>query len=262
MDDPDNTREDLERLRGDRRQILLCNGSQVSPEMSPESRILMRQQENVKDGIAYLLDHDYAWLLHIDSDELLYEPGGETAESWSRRQDVGSVRFTNHEALPLNTTSENAFRDCNWFRINGDANSRRRFMAYGNGKSAVRLTHRAAPDGPHSFKGYRGPLYEPSADEVMILHYPTPTYERWVAKYRHYGDFGDYWYDNPQIPNGVEFMLKSRDVVQDAVKSGDWRKAREFWDGRVMVEDGEAWREDVEDERIRQYEPLAGLAAP
>ncbi len=263
MDDPDNALEDLDRLRGDRQQVIFRNGSQVAPEMSPESRIMMRQQINTGDAIAYLLDRDFEWILHIDSDELLFEPGGEGSNSWSRRRDVGSVRFTNHEALPLSTASENVFEDCTWFRINSDNASRRRFMAYGNGKSAARLTRRVAPAGPHDFSGYRGQVYEPPADEVMILHYPTPTYERWVAKYKQYGDFGNYWYGDERSPNRVEFMLKSRDVVQDAVKSGDWRKARAFWDERVMTEGSEMWRNEIKAGKIRRYEPLANkIAAP
>ncbi|TKA44661.1 hypothetical protein B0A54_04611 [Friedmanniomyces endolithicus] len=218
MDDADNALEDLDRLRGGRQQVILPD------QHSRRHRVL--------------LDRDFEWILHIDSDELLFEPGGEGSNSWSRRRDVGSVRFTNHEALPLSTTSENVFQDCTWFRFNSDAESRQHFMAYGNGKSAARLTHRIAPAGPHGFSGYRGQVYEPPADEVMILHYPTPTYERWVAKYKHYGDFGDYWYGDPQSPNKVSFMLKSRDVVQDAVKSGDWRKARAFWDEKDVRKAG------------------------
>ncbi|KAK0896810.1 hypothetical protein LTR91_018653 [Friedmanniomyces endolithicus] len=258
MDDPDNALEDLDRLRGDRQQVILRNGSQVAPEMSPESRIMMRQQINTGDAIAYLLDRDFEWILHIDSDELLFEPGGEGNNSWSRRRDVGSVRFTNHEALPLSTASENVFEDCTWFRINSDNASRRRFMAYGN----ARLARRVAPAGPHDFSGYRGQVHEPPVDEVMILHYPTPTYERWVAKYKHYGGFGDYWYGDERSPNRVGFMLKSRDVVQDAVKSGDWRKARAFWDEGVMTEGSEMWRNEIKAGKIRRYEPLAKIAAP
>ncbi|KAK0255689.1 hypothetical protein LTR91_017540 [Friedmanniomyces endolithicus] len=262
MDDPDNAIEDLDRLRGERQQIILRNGSQVAPDMSAESRIMLRQESNTKDAIAYLLDRDFEWILHIDSDELLYEPGGETKDSWSRRRDVGSVRFTNHEALPLSTASENVFRDCIWFRFNSDSDSRSHFMAYGNGKSAARLTSRVEPAGPHGFSGYRGQVYEPPADEVMILHYPTPTYERWIAKYKYYGEFGDYWYGDERSPNRVEFMLKSRDVVQDAVKSRSWRKAKAFWDERVTTEGSERWRNEVKEGKIRRYAPLAEMTAP
>ncbi|KAK3068953.1 quinone oxidoreductase [Teratosphaeriaceae sp. CCFEE 6253] len=259
LDDPDRSWSDFERLVGGRSYVTLLNGSQVEPEMSPESRIMLRQHENVKHAVTYLLDRDYTWLLHIDSDELLYEPGGAGLSSWSRQQSAGSVHFTNHEALPLSGITQNPFRECKYFRLNVDGGSQH-FMAYGNGKSAVRLSHRVAASGPHAFTGYRGQLYRVPSDQAMILHYPTTTYESWVAKYRHYGDFGDDWYGDPQLPNQVQFMLRSRDVVQEAVRTGDWEKARAFWEERLLFNHGLEWLdEEVERGRIGRFEPLAGL---
>ncbi|KAK5742525.1 hypothetical protein LTR17_003328 [Elasticomyces elasticus] len=259
MDDPENTRETLEQICSTRPNVILLNGSQTRPEMTPESRIMLRQHDNVLEAIMYFLDpaHPAAWLVHIDTDELLYEPGGETERSWNRHQEAGSIKFTNHEALPLMEEVDDPFVSCTTFRVHSGGT--KHFMAYGNGKAAVRLSNRVAPFGPHAFTGYRGELYKVPAEEAMVLHYPTPSYERWVAKYKHFGQFGDYWYSDPTVPNKMDFMKKSRDVVQAAVKSGDWTEARAFWDSWVPKDGTSGWREDVENDRVRKYEPLAGM---
>ena len=67
----------------------------------------------------------------------------------------------------------------------------------------------------------------------MILHYPTPTFDRWVAKYTHYGNFSGNWYDSP-TPNPVyPFMIGSRDHVQAALRSGNWTAAREYYISQI-----------------------------
>ena len=66
------------------------------------------------------------------------------------------------------------------------------FMAYGNGKRAIRLGASVRADGPHESKAYAGELFDPDAEDVAIQRYPAPTFDRWVAKYMHYGDFSDF----------------------------------------------------------------------
>jgi len=49
-------------------------------------------------------------------------------------------------------------------------------MAYGNGKSAVRLTRGVAPSGP-------------TASQTIILQYPNPSFKTWRARFMLYHDF-------------------------------------------------------------------------
>lgn len=176
--------------------------------MSKESRLVSRQDVNTNVAIKLAFGRDFTWLLHIDLDELLHESNA-TAKAWSQSW-CGCVRVMNHEAVPLDHNSDKPFEDCVWFRFN---NGKQPFMAYGNGKCAVRLSQSVRADGPHNFVGYTGELFEPSAEEIAILHYPTPSFDRWAAKYAHYGDFLDFWFGDPDKLNLVTFMIRSRDLI-------------------------------------------------
>ena len=291
LDDP-TKRPQMERLCRDR-AVKLCDGAMEAPGMAPANRTLLRQSSNLKHAIAFLLDQQHDgqqptqqgqqdpmkeqhrqgplsgkggagdwWLLHIDQDEILYENGD---TSWQTMPDVGHVTFTNHEAIPIPHDTLDAFTDCHWFNVNSDEP----FMAYGNGKSAVRLTQGVLPNGAHCFKGYEGlaitqPALIPSlpGDQAkqnsdqrhpVILHYPYPSFEAWAAKFELYGNFSDYWLDDKKYPNMLEFMLRSRDKVQAALASGNWTEAREFFGARVL--DDERIRRGVQAGMVRYYDP-------
>lgn len=219
MDDP-TERANIERaVQG--RPVVLLEGSKVHPEMTPESRLILRQDANNNAAIEYALTRNLTWLMHIDIDELLYEDGD---QSWRDEEGIGEVSFVNHESVPLRHESTNYFAECHLFKVN---NRRLPFMAYANGKSAVRLSPGVQGFGPHEFWGYRGE--RKWVTSPMILHYANPSFESWVAKYRFYGDFPDYWYDDPSQPNGIHFMLQSRDQLQAALKTGNWDDARNFY---------------------------------
>ena len=261
--------------------VRIFNGAQDAPAMSRPNRLIVRQCSNLRHAINHLLEHldlpEASWLLHIDQDELLYE-GGET--SWEGDPALGHVTFTNHEAVPLPNDTQDAFRDCNWFNVNGP--HAEPFMAYGNGKSTVRLSRGVEPDGPHRFKHFRGnsvTLPRTSAGDggradeeegglageyPVVLHYPYPSFEAWLAKFSLYGGFSDYWLDDESYPNQLEFMLHSRDKVVAACASGrpgsepdgdgPWREAREFFATRVYQ--GQELLSRVQDGRVRRYAPL------
>lgn len=253
MDDP-TERPEFDRLCGDR-PVVLLEGSQVEPTMTPESRVIRRQVANVRNAISYLMERGYTWLLHIDSDELLHGPMVKSG-AWARDPDVGLVTFTNHEALPVGFETRNPFRDCVYFWVNGmDHNAN--FMAYGNGKSAVRLGPGVEPRGPHLFSGQVGRILTPSGEGAMILHYPNPSYNRWFRKFTYYGQFSDYWFGDRWAGKVLKFMLESRDVVQKGHKTGDWASARSFFAERVL--DFERRQEAISQGKIRYYTPLVDI---
>lgn len=253
MDDP-NERPTFEQLCKDK-PVTLLNGSQVEPGMTPESRLIRRQMANMRHAIAYLLEHGYTWLLHIDLDELLYGPLLESA-AWVRDPGVGLVTFINYEALPVAFETSDPFRDCVYFWVNGvDHNAN--FLAYGNGKSAVRLGPAVEPRGAHSFSGHTGRMLTPSADEAVVLHYPYPSYDSWLRKFNHYGRFSDNWFGDRWAPKIMSFMLLSRDVIQKAHQNGDWANVKNFFSKRVL--DVESLTQAVSRGTIRRFMPLADL---
>jgi len=215
------------------RPVVLLDGSKVAGHMTPESRLILRQEENNNAAIAYALSRNVTWLMHIDIDELLYEDGD---QSWRDDEDVGEFSFLNHEAVPLRHESTNYFADCHLFKTNTGILP---FMAYANGKSVVRLAPGVEELGPHEFWGYHGERKE--VEKPMILHYANPSFESWVAKYKFYGNFSDYWRDDPDDPKDFPFMLESRDHLQAAEATGNWEAARNFYYSMIPDE------RDIED---------------
>lgn len=249
LDDP-SLRHAFLHLVGTRRVVFL-DGAADAPHLSPPGRLILRQAANMRRAVEYLLERGIDWLLHMDVDELLYS-GLDMA--WTRRGDVGHVRFRNHEAVPLRFDSRDPFRDCVYFKPNA---GKLPFMAYANGKSAVRLKPGVEPLGPHAFTGYPGmsiTLPADDAQEPVLLHYPHPSFESWTAKYVHYGSFSDHWFDDSRSPIGVGFMLQSRDHVQRALATGDWSESRAFFDETVM--DEATVRQALADGHLRRYAPL------
>ncbi|KAK3997786.1 hypothetical protein QBC44DRAFT_363979 [Cladorrhinum sp. PSN332] len=247
----------------DGRSVLLFDGAQDAPTMSPPHRLLVRQPSNLKHAISYLLEHQdrlgVEWLLHIDQDEILFENG---CTSWATDSRVGQVTFINHEAVPLRHDPSNAFADCVWFNTNGpDAEP---FMAYGNGKSAVRLSPGVEPDGAHRFQNFQGDaitLPDDAQVHPVLLHYPYPSFESWRAKFSLYGRFSDFWMDDEQYPNRLDFMLQSRDkalAAMQAQERGDpgdhWLEARLFFEARAFI--GEELQKRIADGRVRRFTPF------
>lgn len=250
MDDPDE-RIIFHRLCGDR-PVTLLDGSRIEPQMTPESRLIRRQMANMRHAIPYLMERKYTWLLHIDVDELLFGPSIESG-NWAKDPELGLVTFTNHEALPVDFETSDPFRDCVYFWVNGiDHNAN--FLAYGNGKSAVRLGAAVEPRGAHSFSGHIGRTFKYPEEEAVILHYPYPSYNSWLRKFKFYSQFSDHWFGDRRAPKIMDFMLHSRDVVQKARMTGDWANVKEFFSRRIL--DPESRKYAISEGRVRHYTPL------
>ena len=217
LDDPSEQPVLEQLVKG--KPVVFFNGSNEWSDSAPD-RLIIRQEANVNTALAYALSKDITWLLHIDIDELFYENGNRSWETWD---DVGSIQFINHEAVASPREVVNFFEECKIFRVDGGSAA---FMAYIWGKSAVRVTAGVYGDGPHKFLVYQGEKLEVRVP--MILHYPTSTFDRWVAKYKLYGDFSDIWFGDSNRPM-MSFMAESRDLVHAAVASGNWDKAREYY---------------------------------
>lgn len=253
MDDP-SERSMFEGLCDDL-PVTLLEGSRADPGMSPESRLIQRQIENMEHAIPHLITQGYTWLIHMDMDELLFGPLFES-KAWANDLDIGLVTFTNHEAIPVDYETLDPFRDCVYFWVNG-INRNKKFMAYSNGKSAVRLGPGVKPSGPHWFSGHAGRAWTPPSREAMLLHYPYPSYRRWLRKFDYYGAFSNHWFGDRRAPKIMEFMLRSRDVVQKAHHTNDWLQTEEFF--RAHIPNNQTREKALSEDRIRYHTPFSGF---
>lgn len=241
MDDP--TRRPLFEFYVNDARIVLFDGVVDRSDMTPSgimNRIMANTQMALDRALAYGID----WLIAVDDDEVFYDAGD---HSWQTLDNVGQVTFVNHEAVPAKHEVTNCFAECTTFRVNG----RGPFMAYGNGKSAVRVTP-GVKAGIHVFSGYQGESR--TVEHPAILHYPNPSFADWVAKFDNYDKFSDFWWDRPDSPILLEFMLRSRDLVRAAHVSGDWGEARAYFNS--WIPDAESREHLLATGALRHYSPM------
>lgn len=253
MDDPNEVDAFDVFIQG--RPVVLFNGSDVSPDLATPDRLMDRQSANNEVAITYALEKKITWLMHLDPDELFYP---EAEWSWDAQDGIGHISFVNHEAVPLSYPSRNFFADCTLFKtVHGELE----FMAYGNGKSAVRVTPGVYPWGPHEWGGYKDE--STTSTNPMVLHYPYPFYESWYAKFKSMGHFSDFWYDDPERPNLLSFMTQSRDVVAAAEASSDKTKtaARKFFKEQLF-EDVATRNKLLKTDDLRRINPFGQEKKP
>ena len=188
---------------------------------------MIRQDQNTACSLSLCMQEGMEWLIHLDTDELLYPSNRETLRQHLSAS-AGHITLLNHEVCP-SWHSENPFRDCHYFRLNGCSG----FNLYTNGKAAVRCRAGVYPRDAHSFGGYTGSAV--TSSDLVILHYACPSYDRWLAKYRALGDFPDFWWDSPQHRITISFHLQSRDIYKRCIREGDFQAAVEFWSNQVLM---------------------------
>ena len=158
------------------------------------NELFMRQNLNLELAIEHARLERVDWIIHVDTDELLY-PGG--ARDYSVRlllngipRGVDMVVFPNYEALPehdgvldplgevtlfkksYDHVARQAYQDAYKTVTRGNPNY---FLTYGNGKSAARVRPGLRPNGAHRFHSYVRKPREMKSPEGAVLHY---TYTR------------------------------------------------------------------------------------
>ena len=145
-------------------------------------------------GIALAERDGVDWVLHIDTDELMYPGSGPTyslqAVLAAYPESVDTVVFPNYEALPETDDVSAPFEQVTLFKRNylhvlSDAYFRsyhavargnpNYFITYGNGKSAARVRPGLRPNGAHRWYSYAHAPKEETSDQSAVLHY---TYTR------------------------------------------------------------------------------------
>jgi hypothetical protein len=156
--------------------------------------LFVRQSLNMEMGIELAQQDKADWLLHIDTDELLYPAG---TRDYSLKEllrsvpgDVDLLVFPNYESLAERTDVEDPFTEVTLFKRSyshvesevyfaeygtvsrGNPNY---FTTYGNGKSAARVIPGLRPNGAHRWHNYNKTPKEWSSEQAAVLHY---TYNR------------------------------------------------------------------------------------
>lgn len=212
--------------------------------------LMLRQDHNTDQALRLCNREKLDWLLHLDTDELLY-PADRTLLLKTLGRSHDHVTMLNHEVCPQ-WECDNPFRQCNFFKLNG----RIPFNLYLNGKSGVRCSSAVYARDAHSFGGYAG--QQVTTSDLVILHYACPTYERWIAKYSALGDFPDFWWDNPGHRIHMSFHTTSRDILRDCRRIKDFRKAKEFWATQVLNE--HALKHLLATDKVARFAPMDRLA--
>lgn len=226
-------RRGVTHLTADRRRWRRLPGfAEYGPHVGRE--VMARQVLNVEAALARARADGMRWLLHLDIDELWVARAGGAQEHF-RTLDASpfdGARYLNLEGVPERADLRDPFREVTLFKVNEKvAPSPLPFLAYVNGKSAVRVGDGIRAHGVHLFA--RGPALVPSvlAVDPAIFHYVSCGYRQWRDKYRLLGGFADRWFR--RHPIGVPFHLESRDVWA----GGDERAARRFYRERVVMSD-------------------------
>lgn len=156
--------------------------------------LFVKQSLNMEIGIVFAKEDKADWILHIDTDELIY-PAGTKSFSLVEvlegvPEDVDTVVFPNYESLAESVDVTAPFMEVTLFKKNyAHVNSKEYFKnygrvqrgnpnyftTYGNGKSAARVVDGLRPNGAHRWYNYMRKPNEISAGQSAVLHY---TYNR------------------------------------------------------------------------------------
>lgn len=235
--------------------LLPLSGEPEAPVGSPE-QLTARQLCNVKMALSMARREGIGWLLHIDADELFFPPGRDAAAHFAGLDalGIGYVIYDNHEALCESEGAADPFRDVTLFKKNPRvidpaalaqaepyfAERGGYFLAYANGKAAVRTAEGVEPAGVHGFHvplalGFGRARFSSPA----ILHYPYSNFDGYWRKFQRLG-----WYEGDVLLGQRWFPplyeLRSRDLAcagKEAEARALFRRATVLRDRRRK----EAW---------------------
>lgn len=179
-----------------------------------------RQWYNANKALAWAREKGFEWILHIDSDELIYHPGQLRTALASVPQDIEVVRFRVYEAVPEQLHSDHPFAHIRYFRVGPMRPTRKTrprslrhwthvvahlscyysrlvlakilcsaargpyLRGHIGGKSAVRTTAPIAGMGVHVPAAPPGHFYRDYfLPDAAVLHYDCSDFDAWLAKW-------------------------------------------------------------------------------
>ncbi|KAG0455770.1 hypothetical protein HPP92_023558 [Vanilla planifolia] len=152
--------------------------------------LFVKQSLNMEMAIVMARDAGMEWIIHLDTDELLYPAG---AQEYSLRRllsdvpsNVDMVIFPNYESSVERDDIKDPFSEVSMFKKNYDhlpketyfgmykeatRGNPNYFLTYGNGKSAARIKDHLRPNGAHRWHNYMKTPNEIKLEEAAVLHY-------------------------------------------------------------------------------------------
>lgn len=234
------------------------------------SAVMARQCLNGEHAAGLAEQAGCEWLLHIDLDELACpaarEEGGAASTSMPQifaaasAAGANSVVFANHEVAPESEGPyADPFQEATLFKVSERLRSPgkgvSRFLAYGNGKSAVRVGGGARPDGVHKWMLKSPAVLLLSPEDGFLLHYVNCGFDAITRKYAILGAFQDKWFGR-DIALSTPFHTAARDAAQAGPQA-----LQELYRLRVMYDADKAASLIHEGALIRIRTPCEVLAA-
>ncbi|MGC4994850.1 hypothetical protein [Nocardia salmonicida] len=201
-----------------------------------------REVADIADAVETATAAGMQWLLPLGPDELFYDDG---RRRW-QIPGAGQVTFIGHEAVPSAVPVTDPIHDCTIFRISG----RSPFLDTPANRSAVRLGPDVAPVDEYGFTGFDG--RHGTVTAPMILHYPYPSFDSWLARAEEVAEFGG--------TKARQFAHHSRELLQVAVAHGELSGARACFQAGIPS-DGMVDRMVLAGELMR-VEPLSPMRDP
>ena len=168
------------------------------PDWREPEFLMLRQSLNAEFALSLANQEKIAWLLHIDADEL-FDPGRQLPAEHFAKLDADGIeqaRYLNKEAVVWGEGSQDFFAELTLFKMNPKLLSPAQwdvvrrvmgeqpyFLAYANGKSAIRVSAEALSSGVHGFRKRDGGRERSVFSEPAILHYPYADYARFLIRH-------------------------------------------------------------------------------
>ncbi|KAL0359583.1 UNVERIFIED_CONTAM: Glycosyltransferase-like KOBITO 1 [Sesamum angustifolium] len=151
--------------------------------------LFVKQTLNMESSIVMAREAGMDWIIHIDTDELMY-PAGSQGYSVPNLlldvpKDVDTVVFPNYESAVERDDIKEPFSEVTMFKKNFDHlpqetysryydeashSNPNYFLTYGNGKSAARIQDHLRPNGAHRWHNYmKIPRYNDSLSYDLVI---------------------------------------------------------------------------------------------
>jgi hypothetical protein len=189
--------------------------------------LMDRQKIFVTKSIQRCKELSADWLIHIDTDELLWCGDSIFDLLNSISKDVDYITVKNYEAVYTSDDLENPFLQTNTF-ISSD------MTAYDSGKSIGRISSKLEFRGAHAFTGQHQNI---ETKRAVVLHFESATFEKWFEKFNNITNsynFSDTQGMEEYMIDDMKNEIKEVPITfyRDSsrlVRIGDIEKCREYY---------------------------------
>jgi hypothetical protein len=198
--------------------------------------LIDRQKTFVTKSIEKCKSLSINWLLHIDTDELLWCGNSIKDLLVGVESDVDYIHIKNYEAVYSSDNLENPFLQTNTF-ISSD------MTAYNSGKSMGRVSSNLEFRGAHAFHGKHHSI---ETKRAVVLHFESATFEKWLEKFSNNSNT-----TYPETKGMKDFMI---DETKNEVKQVPLEFCKES-SRLVRLDDIKKCREYYNKMKVSRYNP-------